>query len=83
MADKLTSQQRAERVLCAHGRGAGLLASFPPNVQQALADFCSDSGEITPGSWDEAEGVMNAHWDSLKATVDKDSEPAEEVSDGE
>ncbi len=75
MADKLTEQQRAERVLCSHGRAAGMLGSFPADVQKALSAFCSEAGEIVPGSWDEAEGVMHAHWDSLKATVDEGPAP--------
>ncbi len=85
MADKLTEQQRVERVLSCLGRAAGLRDSFPADVQKKLAAFCGDDGLLVPGSRDDAEGVMHGHWDSLKATVDKDAEPVAEVeaNDGE
>lgn len=79
----LNEQQRAERVLAANGRAIGMLGSFPPAVQTALASFCSEAGVITVGSRDDVEAVLNEHWETLKATVDEDAAPVAETEDND
>ncbi len=74
---KLSSQQRAERVLASVGRAAGLLGSFPPDVRAKLAALCSETGDVTAGGGD----VLRDYWDSQKATIEPEEVNVPEVKE--
>ncbi len=77
MADKLTPQKRAERVLQSQGYPMG--RTFPPEVLEALATFCSETGELSADTRDGSKAIIDEYHDGLKAAVDS---PPSEKHDG-
>lgn len=81
--EPLTTKQRAERVLTSQGRAIGLLGSFPPDIQDAMAKLCDDTGNLSPDTRDEAAKILARHYEAQKAVVDDNAGMAELLTESD